>query len=107
MDYSFYFAAPLDRVTLDRKIITILAFSVFFCACKKEHLETAEDCLVQTDNPDQRSYSANDVSYYSYIKKHCGLIPFSSKHYWIYLDSTFNDGVFVTATFDTLQFEKS
>lgn len=64
----------------------------------------AESCQPQTANPGGRSYSTDSVVAISYAKKNCGLIPLSSKNYWIYLDSVFQDGLFLRTQYDTLRY---
>jgi len=76
---------------------------VFFSACRKEILKT-EPCLQQTANPDKRSYSATDFTQTEYNNKHCGLLPLSKNHLWIYQDSIFENGLFARIEMDTLQF---
>lgn len=78
-----------------------------FSACRKNVIAPAEGCIVQTGNPDHQSYSSNDFFTVNYKGKHCGLIPLSSKHYWVYLDSIFDNGVFAAVKYDTLQFSKT
>jgi hypothetical protein len=78
-----------------------------FSACRKDVIATAKACIVQTGNPDHQSYSANDFYNINYKGNHCGLIPLSSKHYWIYLDSIFDNGSFASVKYDTLHFTKT
>lgn len=78
-----------------------------FSACRKDVISApVEPCIEQTGHPVQ-SYLANDFSSINYTSKHCGLIPLSSKHYWIYLDSIFDNGSFVSTKYDTLRFVKT
>jgi hypothetical protein len=92
---------------LSKLVLIILAIGMAFSACRKNHIATPEPCLQQTENPDHRSYSSTEIANTSYQGKHCGLIPFSSKHSWVYLDSIFDNGVFVRTELDTLQFTKT
>ena len=36
--------------------------------------------------------------------KHCGLLPLSTKNYWIYEDSIFSNGAFLRVQYDTLRY---
>ena len=78
-----------------------------FSACRKDVIAPIEACLVQTGNPDHQSYSVSNFSATTYPGKHCGLVPLSSKHYWVYLDSIFDNGNFVSTKYDTLKFTKT
>jgi hypothetical protein len=75
-------------------------------ACRKESLAPPQTCLPQTGNPDL-SYSGNQVQSVHYGAKHCGLLPLSSRNYWIYLDSVFIDGEFIRVEMDTMQFTET
>jgi hypothetical protein len=92
---------------LSKFLIIILAISMCFSACRKDVIVPVEACIIQTANPDHQSYSANDFSATNYSGKHCGLMPLSSKHYWVYLDSIFDNGSFVATKYDTLRFSKT
>ncbi|HEY6063186.1 MAG TPA: hypothetical protein VIV35_06230 [Chitinophagaceae bacterium] len=92
-----------------KKIIVLLfTGSLFTLACRKSdflQLKTeTEPCVVQTDNPTGRSYSSDSIVSYTCTSKHCGLLPLSSKNYWIYEDSIFSDGVFTKVQVDTLRY---
>lgn len=98
-----------------KQTFTLLVASVlFFSACRKEsnfanelspmQLPVAEVCLVQRDNPSNRSYTSDSVVAVEYSKYHCGFIPLSSKNYWVYADSIFTDGVFLKVQMDTLRY---
>ena len=63
-----------------------------------------EPCELQTANPTGKSYAADSVVKYNCISKHCGILPLSTKNYWVYEDSIFNYGVFVKVQYDTLQY---
>jgi hypothetical protein len=80
---------------------------MFFSACRKEVIAPVEACIVQTGNPDHRSYAATDLSTINYKGNHCGLIPLSAKHYWVYLDSIFDNGSLVSIKYDTLRFSRT
>lgn len=67
----------------------------------------AEPCIEQTGNPSGRTYSTDSVVSYSCTSKHCGILPLSSKNYWVYQDSVFLDGVFVRVQMDTLRYSKN
>ena len=86
------------------KIGTLLIGSFLFVACTKERITTPETCDSQTANPSGRSYTADSVVAVSYFKKQCGFLPLSSKNYWVYRDSIFNEGVFSKVQYDTLRY---
>lgn len=75
-------------------------------SCRKDFvaIQKIEPCEWQTENPAGRTYSTDLVIDYHCNSKHCGLMPLSSKNYWIYEDSLFNDGVFEKVQLDTLRF---
>jgi hypothetical protein len=88
--------------------VTLLIGSTFILACRKGDFlapkAVIEPCIAQTDNPTGRSYSSDSVVNYTCTSKHCGLLPLSSKNFWIYEDSIFTDGVFTKVQFDTLYY---
>ena len=98
----------LNRNLLKKTIVLLFTGSLFSLACRKGdflQLKTeTEPCIVQTDNPKGRSYSSDSVVSYICTSKHCGILPLSSKNYWIYEDSIFSDGVFTKVQFDTLRY---
>ena len=59
---------------------------------------------MQTDNPDGRSYPTPDCTAFAYSLKSCGLLPISSKNYWVYQDSVYLNGIFNRVQHDTLRF---
>lgn len=63
-----------------------------------------ELCELQTGNPSGRSYASDSVIAYTCTQKHCGILPLSTKNYWVYEDSVFADGIFLRVQYDTLQF---
>lgn len=65
---------------------------------------TVEPCVEQLSNPAGRSYSNDSVVVYNCTSKHCGIIPLSTKNYWVYEDSLFADGVFQNVQLDTLRY---
>ncbi len=92
---------------LKRTHVFFLTAYILFASCQKDGLPEAEKlkpCELQTDNPDGRSYRSNAVVAYSGTAKHCGIIPLSTKNYWVYLDSIFIEGVFVKVQYDSLRF---
>jgi len=89
---------------LKKTYLSILIGSILFFGCKKENFAPAETCELQTDNPSGRSYATDSVVAFSYAKKNCGILPLSSKNYWIYEDSVFNDGAFIKVQYDTLRY---
>ena len=93
---------------MKKVILSLLFGSILFSSCKKESLNPpVEACLLQTDNPGSRSYTADSLVTINYKGKNCGLLPLNKNNYWIYLDSIFNNGVFQTARYDTLRFSKT
>lgn len=113
----FLFCQPfghLNRKPL-KKIFTLLFIgSILLSSCKKEGVFeelTVPDpaaiplpCIEQTDNPAGRVYDTDSVVNYTCTDKHCGMMPLSTKSYWIYADSVFTDGVFVKVQTDTLRY---
>jgi len=93
---------------LKKTILSLLIGSVFFLACRKNDFlqpgAETEPCVLQMANPAGRSYSADSIEAFSCTQKHCGILPLSSKNYWIYQDSFFTDGIFSKIQFDTLRF---
>lgn len=69
-----------------------------------EVLPVTQPCQVQTENPSGRSYESSSIVEYNCPDKHCGLVPFSNKNYWVYEDSIFSNGVFLRVEFDTLRY---
>jgi hypothetical protein len=93
---------------LKKAILSLLLGSIIFSSCKKESLNPPDEaCLLQTDNPGSRSYSADSLMAVTYTGKNCGLLPLNKNNYWIYEDSIFNNGVFQNVQYDTLRFEKT
>ena len=92
--------------TLSKNLLFIFIIGISFIACRKNAITESESCITQTAVPKQ-SYSANEISITVYSRNHCGLIPFSSKFYWIYLDSIFSNGNLVATKIDTLRFLKT
>jgi hypothetical protein len=93
---------------LSKLLLSLLIGSIFLSACRKDNFipfqEPAVPCKLQTDNPTGRSYTADAVVSVNCTEKHCGILPLSSKNYWIYEDSIFNNGVFLKVQLDTLRF---
>lgn len=87
-------------------ILTLLTGFVLLSGCQKEILykDSSEPCELQIANPTGRTYSTDSVVNFNCTSKHCGIIPLSSKNYWIYEDSVFNDGIFEKVQYDTLRF---
>jgi hypothetical protein len=107
LNVSFYFADPLDGTTLSKNLLIILAIGMCVMACHKNYINEPEACAIQTANPDHRVYSSSEFSVTNYTGKNCGLISLSPKHYWVYLDSIFDNGNFITTRLDTLRFLKT
>jgi hypothetical protein len=61
-------------------------------------------CQFQTENPSGRSYNASAIIDYTCTDKHCGLLPLSSKNYWVYEDSIFSYGNLIRVQYDTLRY---
>lgn len=92
---------------MKKTIVTLFAASLCLFACTKSDLllpPVAEPCEFQTGNPSGKSYADDSVVAYTCTSKHCGLFPLSTRNYWIYEDSVFNDGVFVKVQYDTLRY---
>ncbi|HMT73353.1 MAG TPA: hypothetical protein PKA77_04760 [Chitinophagaceae bacterium] len=92
----------MKKVTLYLLITTI-----FFASCAKDEIVppvTEEQCIAQTSNPAGRSYSNDSVIVFNCTSKHCGIIPLSTKNYWVYEDSIFSDGVLQKVQLDTLRY---
>ncbi len=96
------------RITLSKLLLSLLIVSFFFSACRKENFtpvsESVIPCQIQTENPAGRSYSSESIITFTCTEKHCGILPLSSKNYWVYEDSVFNNGVFQKVQFDTLRY---
>lgn len=107
---AFYFAVPMKqiRIPLKQTILSLLIASTVLSSCHKENITVpVEACTPQTENPTGRSYENGEIVSVNYSKKNCGIIPLSTRNYWVYEDSVFNDGVFVKVKMDTLQFSKT
>jgi hypothetical protein len=91
---------------LKKTIASLLIGSIIIASCTKNEFTPviAEECLLQTANPGGHSYASDSVVLISYTKKQCGLMPLSSRNFWVYEDSIFNDGVFASVKLDTLRF---
>lgn len=92
----------MKKVTLYLLITTLL-----FASCAKDEIVppvTEEQCIAQTSNPAGRSYSNDSVIVFNCTSKHCGIIPLSTKNYWVYEDSIFSDGVLQKVQLDTLRY---
>lgn len=115
---QFLFCHPfghLNRKPLKKSLVTLVLGSLLFTSCKKESIFEPLDmpespaamplpCISQTESPAGRTYDIDSLLEYSCKEKHCGIMPLSSKSYWIYEDSVFSDGSFVRVQFDTLRF---
>lgn len=77
-------------------------------ACRKaeflQPITETKPCELQTANPGGKSYPADSIVDFSCTQNHCGILPLSSKNYWIYEDSVFTDGVFSKVQWDTLRY---
>lgn len=98
----------MNQITLSKLLLSLFLGSIFFSACRKESFTPAPEprtpCKLQIENPSGRTYTAGSVVSYTCTENHCGILPLSSKNYWVYEDSMFNDGVFSKVQFDTLRF---
>ena len=98
----------LKRIPLKKTLVLLFTGSLFSLACRKGDFllpkTETEPCVLQIENPTGRSYSSDSVVSYTCTSKHCGILPLSSKNFWIYQDSVFNNGVFVKVQFDTLRY---
>jgi hypothetical protein len=109
-EIPFLFCGPVPlkakHNTLKTVIVPVFAIALLLGACSKEKISNipADTCSTQVDNPSGRTYSSDSVVAVMYSKKNCGIIPLSSKNYWVYEDSIFNDGVLASVQFDTLRF---
>jgi len=99
---------------LSKKILSLLIGSaLFFAACRKDELApitgkpVEEACVAQIANPGGASYAADSVVAFDCTQKHCGILPLSTKNFWIYQDSVFTDGVFLKVQMDTLHYAKT
>ncbi|MBK9380658.1 MAG: hypothetical protein IPN39_04960 [Chitinophagaceae bacterium] len=94
-----------------KKILFLLfTGSLFLASCKKDNFIPPikeESCVLQTGNPAGRSYTSDSLISFTCTAKHCGILPLSTKNYWIYEDSVFSDGVFQKVQYDTLRFHKT
>lgn len=99
-----------NRKPLKKTTLSILAGALCFFSCTKKDLvlpsAVNKPCEQQTANPTGRSYAADSVVNYNCTSKHCGILPISSKSYWVYQDSFFTEGVFTKVQYDTLRFAK-
>jgi len=95
-------------LTLSKLFISLFIGSILFSACRKESFtpvsEPVTPCQPQTANPAGRSYDASSVISFPCTDKHCGILPLSTKNYWVYEDSIFDNGTFLRVQFDTLRY---
>ncbi|MEQ1678315.1 MAG: hypothetical protein ABL876_16550 [Chitinophagaceae bacterium] len=94
---------------MKKTLLPILIGSILLTACRKQDFDTppappAEPCLEQTAKPAGRIYTSDSLVSFTCTSKHCGLVPLSTKNYWVYEDSLFNYGVFVKVQLDTLRY---
>jgi len=94
---------------LSKLLLSLLIGSILFSACKKDSFAPVQEpettpCQFQTENPAGRSYATASVISVTCLDKHCGILPLSSKNYWVYEDSIFDNGVFLKVQFDTLRY---
>ena len=105
---SFHLVLDLKRTLLKKTIVFLLLGSIFFLSCRKNDFSLpateTETCELQTANPAGRTYTTDSVVAFTCTQKHCGILPLSSKNYWIYEDSIFANGVFTKVQSDTLRY---
>ena len=93
---------------MKKAILPIFIGSIISFACRKNDIllpkAETEPCVIQTANPAGRSYDTESIVAFTCTQKHCGILPLSSKNYWIYEDSIFTEGVFTKVQFDTLRY---
>lgn len=100
---------------LKQTITTLILGCSLLASCRKEDLNEESErpsqpvaiavpCIEQKANPAGRSYATDSLQDYTCKEKHCGIMPLSTKNYWVYEDSVFNDGVFVRVQYDTLRY---
>ncbi len=97
------------QTTLSKLLLSLLIGSLLFSACRKDNFAPVTEpaiatCQFQTENPAGRSYAAASVISVTCLDKHCGILPLSSKNYWVYEDSVFDNGTFMRVQFDTLRY---
>jgi hypothetical protein len=98
---------------LKKETLSILLSLFVLASCQKEIIETPvvlekqPACIAQKENPAGRTYATNSLTAYDCKAKHCGFLPLSTKSYWVYQDSLFNDGIFVSTKIDTLKFNET
>jgi hypothetical protein len=96
---------------LKKTFVSLLIGSLLFSSCQKEaqlmEMVAKPACLPQTEDPTTRSYTCDDIVAVSNPGNHCGFLPLSTKSYWVYQDSIFDNGAFVKVQFDTLRFQKA
>ncbi len=99
------------QTTLSKLLLSLLIGSILFSACRKDSFspvtEPVISCKLQTENPAGRSYSAESVVSFTCVDKHCGILPLSSKNYWVYEDSVYDNGIFLRVQFDTLRYSSN
>lgn len=66
--------------------------------------QMALPCIEQTANPAGHSYDVDSLVEYNCTEKHCGLMSLSSRNYWIYEDSIFENGSLLRVQYDTLRY---
>jgi hypothetical protein len=92
---------------LKQTFILLLLGVICFSSCRKERNYNTENvlaCEMQQGDPEGLSYPSSSITEFRYSKKNCGIIPLSTKSYWVYQDSIFNNGVFAKVQYDTLRF---
>ena len=110
---QFLFCQPfriLKRIPLKKIFFLLFTSSLFLPSCKKDSFIPPikeESWVLQTGNPAGRSYTSDSLISFTCTAKHCGILPLSTKNYWIYEDSVFSDGVFQKVQYDTLRFHKT
>ncbi|HWR33413.1 MAG TPA: hypothetical protein VN451_07805 [Chitinophagaceae bacterium] len=92
---------------MKKTILPLLIGSLCLTACSKADLlipPVEVPCELQKANPAGESYTDDSVIDYNFTEKHCGIMPLSSKNFWVYEDSIFSDGIFIKVQYDTLRY---
>lgn len=99
---------------MKRALPYLITAAVLFTACTREVDSIMPPpavqqiaCKAQTANPLGRSYSIDSVVAYPCTDKHCGVLPLSTRNYWVYLDSFFVNGEFSRIQYDTLRYTET
>lgn len=96
---------------MKKTIFTLLAGYLLFASCTKDNFAPPptiqESCIAESGNPAGSSYTVDSVVAFTCTSKHCGILPLSSKNYWVYEDSIFDNGILLKVQLDTFRFVKN